>query len=168
MSNCSINHYNYVTYSKTSNNGPSEKRTTSVQRTVHLPPIDFSIELNTFRTSEKRTPLNSDQRTLISPQRILANTKLPPKTDSEDNAGACRPLSLRHRCWIQRPSTTVALLRIVLATERFENATSSRSTIDSTIRESVDSLCRDGADAQYMQYLSKSRITSPQTRKKLI
>ena len=36
------------------------------------------------------------------------------------------------------------------------------------IRESVDSLCRDGADAQYMQYLSKSRITSPQTRKKLI
>ena len=27
------------------------------------------------------------------------------------------------------------------------------------IRESVDSLCRDGADAQY---LSKSRITSPQ------
>ena len=34
------------------------------------------------------------------------------------------------------------------------------------IRESVDSLCRDGADAQYMQYLSKSRITSPQTRKK--
>ena len=36
------------------------------------------------------------------------------------------------------------------------------------IRESVDSLCRDGADAQYMQYLSKSRVTSPQTRKKLI
>ena len=31
------------------------------------------------------------------------------------------------------------------------------------IRESVDSLCRDGADAQYMQYLSKSRITSLQT-----
>ena len=33
-----------------------------------------------------------------------------------------------------------------------------------TIRESVDSLCRDGADAHYMQYLSKSRITSPQIR----
>ena len=32
------------------------------------------------------------------------------------------------------------------------------------IRESVDSLCRDGADAQYMQYLSKSRIISLQTR----
>ena len=32
------------------------------------------------------------------------------------------------------------------------------------IRESVDSLCRDGADVQYMQYLSKSRITLPQTR----
>ena len=27
------------------------------------------------------------------------------------------------------------------------------------IRESVDSRCRDGADAQYMQYLSKSRIS---------
>ena len=38
-------------------------------------------------------------------------------------------------------------------------------TMDNTmdnIRESVDSLCRDGADAQYMQYLRKSRITSPQ------
>ena len=33
-----------------------------------------------------------------------------------------------------------------------------------SIRESVDSLCRDGADAQYMQYLSKSHITSPQVR----
>ena len=32
------------------------------------------------------------------------------------------------------------------------------------IRESVDSLCRDGADAQYMQYLSKNRITLPQIR----
>ena len=33
------------------------------------------------------------------------------------------------------------------------------------IRESVDSLCRDGADAQYIkQYLRKSRITSPQIR----
>ena len=30
------------------------------------------------------------------------------------------------------------------------------------IRESVDSLCRDGADMQYMQYLRKSHITSPQ------
>ena len=32
------------------------------------------------------------------------------------------------------------------------------------IRESVDSLCRDGANMQYIQYLSKSRMTSPQTR----
>ena len=51
-------------YSKTSNNGPSEKRTT------HLSPIDFTIEL---RTSEKRTPLNSEQQTLISPRCTLAN-----------------------------------------------------------------------------------------------
>ena len=40
---------------------------------------------------------------------------VPPKTDSEDNADACRPLSLRHRRWIQRSSTIAALLRIVLA-----------------------------------------------------
>ena len=33
------------------------------------------------------------------------------------------------------------------------------------LRELVDSLCRNGADAQYMQYLNKSRITSPQTLK---
>ena len=30
------------------------------------------------------------------------------------------------------------------------------------IRELVDSLCRDGMDAQYIQYLSKSCITSTQ------
>ena len=30
--------------------------------------------------------------------------------------------------------------------------------IELTIRESADSLCRDGADAQYMQYLSKLTI----------
>ena len=36
------------------------------------------------------------------------------------------------------------------------------------IRESVDSLCRDGANAPYRQYSSKSHITSPQTHKKLI
>ena len=35
-------------YSKTSNNGPSEKQTTSVQRTAHLPLIDFTIELIHF------------------------------------------------------------------------------------------------------------------------
>ena len=33
------------------------------------------------------------------------------------------------------------------------------------IRELVDSLCKDGADAQYIQCLSKSRILSPQMLK---
>ena len=33
-----------------------------------------------------------------------------------------------------------------------------------SISESVDTLCRNGADAQYMQYLRKSRIISPQIR----
>ena len=35
------------------------------------------------------------------------------------------------------------------------------------IRESVDSLYRDGADTQYIQYLSKSHETQPRTRFKL-
>ena len=52
---------------------------------------------------------------VISPQRTLVNTKLPLKTDSEDNADACRLLSLCHHCWIHRPSTIVALLHLVLA-----------------------------------------------------
>ena len=73
---------NCANYSKTSNNGPSEKWTTSVQRTANLPLIDFTIELIHFE-SEKRTPLNSEQRTLIRPRRTLTNTKLPPKTDSK-------------------------------------------------------------------------------------
>ena len=48
-------------YSKTSNNGPSEKRTTSVQRTAHLPPIDFTIQLLHFkppRSGHLSTPNN--------------------------------------------------------------------------------------------------------------
>ena len=48
-------------YSKTSNNGPSEKRATSVQRTAHLPPIDFTIELIHFeppRSGHLSTPNN--------------------------------------------------------------------------------------------------------------
>ena len=36
------------------------------------------------------------------------------------------------------------------------------NTVYMLIRESVDSLCRDGADVQYMQHLSKSHITSQQ------
>jgi len=48
-------------YSKTSNNGPSEKRTTSLQRTAHLPPIDFTIELIHYKPPRSRhlsTPNN--------------------------------------------------------------------------------------------------------------
>ena len=79
------------------------------------PRLILLYRASTFRTSEKRTLLNFEQRTLISPQRTLTNTKVPPKTDSEYNAGACRPILLHHHCWIQRPSTIVALLRILLA-----------------------------------------------------
>ena len=45
---------------------------------------------------------------------------------------------------------------------KFHPLSSSPTPIFQIIRESVDSLCRDGADVQYMQYLSKSRITSTQ------
>ena len=50
---------------------------------AHLSPIDFTIELIHFEGSEKRTPLNSEQQTLISPRHTLANIKLPLKMDSE-------------------------------------------------------------------------------------
>ena len=54
-------HFALQQYSKTSNNGPSEKRTTSVQRMDHLPPIDFTIELIHFeppRSGHLSTPNN--------------------------------------------------------------------------------------------------------------
>ena len=47
--------------SKTSDNGPSEKRTTSVQWTAHLPPIAFTIEIAHFeppRSGHLSTPNN--------------------------------------------------------------------------------------------------------------
>ena len=61
--NCCPFHFPLISlhYSKTSNNGPSEKRTTSVQRTAHLPPIDFTIELIHFeppRSGHLSTPNN--------------------------------------------------------------------------------------------------------------
>ena len=68
--------------SKTSNNGCSEKRTTSVQRTAHLPPIAFTIELIHYEPS-RSGHLNSEQRILISHRLNLANTKLPPKMGGE-------------------------------------------------------------------------------------
>ena len=53
-----------MVYSKTSNSGPSEKRTTSLQRTAHLPPIDFIIELIHYkppRSGHLSTPNNGHQ-----------------------------------------------------------------------------------------------------------
>ena len=47
--------------SKTSNNGPSEKQTTSVHWTDHFAPIDFTIELINFEPPRSRhlsTPSN--------------------------------------------------------------------------------------------------------------
>ena len=45
-------------YSKTSNNGPSQKRTTSLQRTAHLSPIDFTIHFEPPRSGHPSTPNN--------------------------------------------------------------------------------------------------------------
>ena len=56
-----VGHHTKNDYSKTSNNGPSEKRTSSLQRTAHLPPIDFTIELIHFeppRSGHLSTPNN--------------------------------------------------------------------------------------------------------------
>ena len=82
--------------SKTPNNGPSEKRTSSLQRTAHLPPIDFTIEVIHFeppRTGHLSTPNNghwSGPDVPWSIQNYLRNrtVKLHPH-----NADACRPLS---------------------------------------------------------------------------
>ena len=79
----------------------------------------------------------------MSPTRTLANTKLPPKTDSESTPTNSYVQFMRtlvdgfrkivhHRRWIQRLGIVLALLLIVLAflarhctaTERSENATS--------------------------------------------
>ena len=45
-------------YSKTSNKGYCGKRTTSLEQTVHLPPIDFTIELIPPRSEHLSTPNN--------------------------------------------------------------------------------------------------------------
>ena len=104
-------------YTNTSNNGPSRKQTTSVQRTDHLPPID------------RTTNLNSEQRTLMSPRCTLIITKLPPKTDSETIATPTNSLStlvdgfhkiVRHHRWIQRPGITAAY-RAGLFLSRYSN-----------------------------------------------
>ena len=47
----------------------------------------------------------------------LSQCKITSENGQQSYTHACRPLSLRHRCWIQRQSTIdiVALVRIVLA-----------------------------------------------------
>ena len=85
--------------SKTSNNGPSEKRTISVQRTDHLPPIDFTNDLLIHFEPPRSawTPLISEQRTL---------SLMTPTNSFVRNANACRLLRkiVGHHRWIQRPS----------------------------------------------------------------
>ena len=62
-------------YSKTSNNGASEKRTTSVQRTAHLPPIDFTIDITNLRkadTSQLRTTDTNQPPMYLSQYKITS------------------------------------------------------------------------------------------------
>ena len=64
-----------MVYSKTSNNGPSEKWTTSVQQTDHLPPIDFTIELIILNlreadTSQLWTTDTNEPQTYLSQYKI--------------------------------------------------------------------------------------------------
>ena len=112
-------------YSKTSNNGPSEKRTTSLQRTAHLPMIDFTIELIHFeppRSGHLSTPNNGhwsgpDVSWPIQNHLRKRTVKLHPHNDR----------------WIQWPSTILALCyslsRQCKATERSENASPADHTL---------------------------------------
>ena len=88
---------------------------------------------------------------------FIQGWRAPPSNCCKLLGGALQPvLRMLHTC-------TSNMTRLCFTLQLY------RSIISKVlIRESVDSLCRDGADAQYMQYLSKSRITSPQTSKKLI
>ena len=99
-----------------------------------LAPDWFYHRTNTLRTSEKWTPLNSEQRTLISPRRTLANTKLPPKTDSEATPSKCRCLSTafvtppsldsKTKNYISTVDYRASLSRQCKVTERSKNPTS--------------------------------------------
>ena len=61
---------NQCVYSKTSNNGPAEKWTISLQQTNHLFSIDFTLILT---NSKKWTSFNFVQQTLMSSRLTLAN-----------------------------------------------------------------------------------------------
>ena len=66
-------------------------------------------------------------------------------------------LSLGHSVWPLTPSvylTCCECKQLQYGNMGILSKCSSRDVL--LIRESVDSLCRDGADAQYMQYLSKT------------
>ena len=99
---------------------PLKSRQPLYSRQITCPRLICPHRTNTFRTSEKRTPLNSEQWTLMSPRHTLANTKLPPKTDSETTptnsfvhiaSGFCKIVC--HHRWPD--SIILALLLIVLA-----------------------------------------------------
>ena len=100
-------------YSKTSNNGPSEKRSTSLQGTAHLPPIDFTIELIHYeppRSGHLSTPNNGHWSGPDVPWPIQNYLRKRTVKLDPHNVDACRPLSYRHRRWIQWPSTVLAFL----------------------------------------------------------
>ena len=117
-------------YSKTSNNGPDNLCTTDRS----LAPDWFYHSIST-----------SEKQTLMSPRHTLANTKLPPKMDSETtptnsfvhNANACRRLSedcappsldLKTVHYISTVAHRASLSCHGTATERSENTTTLYST----------------------------------------
>ena len=103
-------------YSKTSNNGPSEKQTNSVQCIDHFAPIVFTLS-----ASEKQTPLNFVQRTLPSPKHSLTIHNYLQKWTVKLHPPINRMLvdhfhKIECHCgWIQRPGITLALSLVVLA-----------------------------------------------------
>ena len=66
-----------IIYSGTSHNGPSEKRTPTLQRTLARLRIETTIAVNTLATSEKRTLPDSGQRTKSLRRTALHHAFLP-------------------------------------------------------------------------------------------
>ena len=122
---------------------PLKSRQPLYSTQITCPRLICPHRTSTFRTSEKRTPLNSEQWTLMNPRHTLASTKLPPKTDSETTptnnfvhiaSGFCK-IACHHRWpdsktghYIGTVAYCTSLFLHDTATERSKDVTSSCST----------------------------------------
>ena len=75
-------HSHVEQHSGTSDNGHSEERTTSLQRTNCMPPAENCMHSTYISTSEILTPLTSEQLTNLTSRTVIMRTKLPPIMDN--------------------------------------------------------------------------------------